>query len=341
MSLVFETEEEVADLFKKEGRKVILFQGTVYDVAEYMGTHPGGEDLLADELGTNIEEKFEEAEHTKAARRIFKDLPVVGHLRLTQSTSSGEDGPVITKGGAVHMDGGQLNSKLDFDYNKGLLWQVWNTEWTFEEYYSYINDPKVLVNPIRDVKLFDNVVMEYLSRAEWWYIPLVYIPYSLYFVSLSGVALPETAALVVFGIFFWTLFEYGIHRLLFHIEDLAIFPRYQVVYTLHFLIHGIHHAFPQDRLRLVFPPALGVTLTWPIVINPIRAVFPAAWSNPIVGGVLLGYLGYDMIHYFLHHASPKQDYWRELKAYHMQHHYKDGQMGFGVSSKFWDIVFGT
>jgi 4-hydroxysphinganine ceramide fatty acyl 2-hydroxylase len=25
----------------------------------------------------------------------------------------------------------------------------------------------------------------------------------------------------------------------------------------------------------------------------------------------------------------------------MQHHYKNGDIGYGVSSKFWDYVFGT
>jgi len=57
--------------------------------------------------------------------------------------------------------------------------------------------------------------------------------------------------------------------------------------------------------------------------------------------MLTGYIGYDMVHYYLHHCNPKSGYWRDLKIYHMQHHYKNGALGFGVSQKFWDIVFGT
>ena len=30
-----------------------------------------------------------------------------------------------------------------------------------------------------------------------------------------------------------------------------------------------------------------------------------------------------------------------MKSYHMQHHYKNGTVGFGVSSKLWDVAFGT
>lgn len=32
---------------------------------------------------------------------------------------------------------------------------------------------------------------------------------------------------------------------------------------------------------------------------------------------------------------------RKLKKYHLEHHYKNYQLGFGVTSWFWDEVFGT
>lgn len=34
-------------------------------------------------------------------------------------------------------------------------------------------------------------------------------------------------------------------------------------------------------------------------------------------------------------------YYRDLKKYHLAHHYKDFENGFGVTSRFWDRVFGT
>ena len=61
----------------------------------------------------------------------------------------------------------------------------------------------------------------------------------------------------------------------------------------------------------------------------------------LFAGTLIGYILYDLSHYFLHHANPSNEYWKELKTYHMQHHYKDGMMGYGVSQKFWDLVFDT
>ena len=40
----FKNESEVFDLYKKSGDKIIIFEGIVYNVDEYMGQHPGGAD---------------------------------------------------------------------------------------------------------------------------------------------------------------------------------------------------------------------------------------------------------------------------------------------------------
>ena len=65
--------------------------------------------------------------------------------------------------------------------------------------------------------------------------------------------------LFLVGIACWTFGEYFLHRFLFHGEDywLKYAKKSNVILTFHFLIHGIHHAFPMDRYRLVFPPAPG------------------------------------------------------------------------------------
>ena len=43
---------------------MIIYKGKVYNVGEYKEQHPGGSDLLDKLLGKNIDEEFEEAEHT-------------------------------------------------------------------------------------------------------------------------------------------------------------------------------------------------------------------------------------------------------------------------------------
>ena len=55
----------------------------------------------------------------------------------------------------------------------------------------------------------------------------------------------------------------------------------------------------------------------------------------------MGYLIYDMTHYSLHHLNPKSGYFKFLQRYHNQHHFSGEDAGYGVSSKFWDVVFRT
>jgi sterol desaturase/sphingolipid hydroxylase (fatty acid hydroxylase superfamily) len=56
---------------------------------------------------------------------------------------------------------------------------------------------------------------------------------------------------------------------------------------------------------------------------------------------MLGYLLYASMHYAIHAWNPPFKWMKPLWRNHHLHHYKDEQKGFGVSSTFWDHVFGT
>ena len=106
------------------------------------------------------------------------------------------------------------------------------------------------------------------------------------------------------------------------------------------MIHGVHHDHPNDPLRLVMPPAASVPLAlafyglfW-LVLGADRAFAFGA-------GFLAGYLAYDMVHYHLHHHSPRTRFGRRLRELHMRHHFQDDERGFGISAPYWDRVFGT
>lgn len=76
----FKNEAEVEQYFTETSHKVIIFEGTVYAIGDYMSQHPGGSDIIEKLLGKCIDEPFEEAEHTRAARQIFRDLEKVGYI---------------------------------------------------------------------------------------------------------------------------------------------------------------------------------------------------------------------------------------------------------------------
>ena len=56
-----------------------------------MPDHPGGGELIGEHLGKNIEEEFEDAEHTKYAKKLLLGLPKVGTIVKEVNGPSSEE----------------------------------------------------------------------------------------------------------------------------------------------------------------------------------------------------------------------------------------------------------
>jgi len=58
-------------------------------------------------------------------------------------------------------------------------------------------------------------------------------------------------------------------------------------------------------------------------------------------GVVAGYLVYSLTHHATHHWRSRGPLARRRKQWHAQHHHSDAPVCFGVTTRFWDRVFGT
>ena len=186
-------------------------------------------------------------------------------------------------------------------------------------------------------RLFDNALLDKLSRVHWTVPLFVYMPIivGLAILSFQTIAPLTALAMIAVGYLIWTLIEYFGHRYLFHWEFPGAFGR-----RIHFLIHGVHHDHPNDPLRLVMP----ILLSGPIVIIAFvvaTLLFGASLRWPALVGFISGYLAYDMVHYYTHHAVPTSKLGMTLRRLHLMHHFRDHDKGFGVSAPYWDYVFGT
>ncbi|XWS17956.1 hypothetical protein CRYUN_Cryun32bG0000400 [Craigia yunnanensis] len=178
----------------------------------------------------------------------------------------------------------------------------------------------------------EQVKSSFFTRTVWWAVPTIWLPVACWCISMSihmGHTLPQTALMVGFGMFVWTFLEYCFHRFLFHIETKSYWGN-----TVHYLLHGCHHKHPMDGLRLVIPPAEATLLA-------IMLLFTPSSSPALFGGGLIGYVMYDVIHYYVHHGQPTTQVPKSLKKYHLNHHFRIQNMGFGITWAFWDTVFGT
>jgi dihydroceramide fatty acyl 2-hydroxylase len=194
-----------------------------------------------------------------------------------------------------------------------------------------------------DIRVFKNAIIErWFARAHWvtpliWFGPVIVIGFVRGFTQLGwhGLALAQVFGLFLLGVLVWTLSEYFLHRYLFHAE----FEGQQGAVR-HFLIHGYHHQFPNDPMRLVAPPIMSWPIAAAFAVVYYFSFGPARFAT-VLAGTVVGYIAYDWIHFYTHHGRPRNAIGKALRRYHMLHHFKSPHAFYGVSSPLWDLVFGT
>ncbi|KAK5162620.1 hypothetical protein LTR04_003254 [Oleoguttula sp. CCFEE 6159] len=304
----------------------------VYDITPFLEDHPGGGDLILEYGGKDVKDIMGNEishSHSETAWEILEEH-LIGFVAtdavmdtVTKSQRPDEIVPLppseegvkelmangVAAGVAttnVYATTGMssaddLSKETDassdyrthkfLDLNRPLLMQVWNGGFSKDFYLEQVHRPRHYKGG-DSAPLFGNF-LEPLSKTPWWVVPTVWLPLVAYGTWLASQHLP--------------LLQLIPYWILGHLPDNRVFI------TLHFLLHGIHHYLPMDRLRLVMPPALFVVLAAPF------------WK-----------LAHTV---FFYNCLPS--YYRELKKYHLQHHFADYENGFGVTSRFWDRVFKT
>ncbi|KAH6909640.1 oxidoreductase [Coprinopsis sp. MPI-PUGE-AT-0042] len=336
--------------------------GKVYDVTNFLNDHPGGDELVLQFAGKDIGDIMSdpnEHDHSESAYDMLEEH-VIGRLGTGEAIVS-EDWEATDN---FHPD--DTDTVRDFEKNqfldlgKPLLSQMWEANFSKAYYLKQVHQPRHLATSAR---LFGSDFLEVFTRTQWYVVPIFWGPIAInlflrsvfqftgpipdfwtqprlplaYLSSLPAESWFKALACFLLGNVIWTLLEYTLHRFLFHVDEYL--PDKPAFLTLHFLTHGVHHYLPMDRLRLVMPPLLFFVLQAPFT-KLAHTIFPTAIANGIISGAFAFYILYDCMHYALHHTQLPQ-YMKEMKKYHLAHHYKNFELGFGVTSKIWDVVFNT
>ncbi|GAB4481623.1 MAG: sterol desaturase family protein [Anaerolineae bacterium] len=196
------------------------------------------------------------------------------------------------------------------------------------------------------IRLFKSDFLEFFTHISPITVMVIWVPVTAFLLYLavvdaSGTGFPwHIPGGVLIGLFLWTVAEYLLHRFLFHYK-----PRTPAQERIFFMFHGVHHAQPQDKTRLVMPLPASIPLAvlfYGLFYLVVAMLLGAAqWVNPLMAGFIIGYLIYDLTHYATHHFPMRGPVLKYIKRHHMMHHYKDPDTRFGVSSPLWDLIFGT
>lgn len=187
-------------------------------------------------------------------------------------------------------------------------------------------------------QLFNNPILEKLSRTHISIPVSIFILYSsgLLYWSITHTALTVYTSVGMFllGLVLFTWVEYMVHRYVFHMKVYN-----QARAKLQYTIHGVHHEFPKDKDRLAMPPLMSVTIATILLL--ILKVVLGDLVFSFLPGFLVGYTAYLSVHYMVHAYAPPKNFFKALWINHSVHHYKDGEIVFGVSSPLWDYIYGT
>ncbi|VDK17413.1 unnamed protein product [Anisakis simplex] len=299
---------------------LLTIRGRLYDVALFARKHPGGMKVLRRVAGEEADGYMDgetrimgvKHRHSEAAYQMLEKYAL-------DKCFKSEDN--LLNGDAMLLRVGDLHDK----------------------YWTWIHQPYE-----GSLRLFGSDVLEMMTRTSWWIVPLIWLPLVLFFTIRAFGLLFNlygfSQGLVVWAIYFslgvlaWTLLEYILHRFAFHWQPN---PKSSNQILFHFLLHGLHHKTPMDGDRLVFPPvpALPIVLFFYVLyIN----ILPYHVFCCFAAGKLFGYVVYDVTHYYLHHGNPRPlTNLHFRKVYHHNHHFKDFDLAFGISTVIWDHVFHT
>lgn len=284
----------------------IIIKGTVYDVTKFVPTHPGGKEILLPILGRDATDEFEAIGHSKDAVQLLQSMAIgrvacCNDAKMTTAAESRDvsasslnqfnhpDREITRRRKAEENRDSSIQRNSMLDLNKALLPQVYRL--SLSDYAKFTQEIHTMKS---SCQLFPNDLLEKLSRTHWAVIPLVWLPIACYsaYLGVSDFELYRLPLLAfpllwLFGVLFWTFFEYIFHRFVFHYAE-GHLPNNGAVIAVHFTIHQIHHIFPLDQLRLVMPPILFFILCTPIYILSSRIlcipspILYSLWSGQCV-----------------------------------------------------------
>jgi sterol desaturase/sphingolipid hydroxylase (fatty acid hydroxylase superfamily) len=156
------------------------------------------------------------------------------------------------------------------------------------------------------------------------------IPIYSYIPILSRNYHPMLLLSTFIGVVCWTLTEYLLHRFLGHVHKGRNFFKEE---------HVRHHSTPnyfapaykKGMIALIVSFVLFVSLSYVIGIEP-AFFFTVGYTGM--------YLIYELTHY-RYHASEPVPFFINFRKHHFYHHYHNPMANHGVTSRFWDRVFGT
>jgi sterol desaturase/sphingolipid hydroxylase (fatty acid hydroxylase superfamily) len=185
-------------------------------------------------------------------------------------------------------------------------------------------------------RIFQNGTLEKLTHTNSIVAIFVYcisaIGMIVYGISNFEISFRRALWLLLGGRFVFTFIEYLMHRYVYHSGESMNNQTWQ------YKVHGIHHQHPKVKSQLAMPLPIGILLLTAFYFIFTLVMRDMVWF--FFPGFVLGYSFYLLMHYLIHTLRAPKNYLKYFWWHHHMHHAREDK-AYGLSTRFWDRVFGT
>ena len=128
------------------------------------------------------------------------------------------------------------------------------------------------------------------------------------------------------GLLAWPFVEYLVHGILSHRYRTFVSP-----------LHWGHHRTP----AAVFTSPLAWVPIALAILALSCGLAGALLGGAFTAGLVAGFLRYEYVHWRIHFREPRTKRQALLRSHHLAHHFVKPKAYHGVTTRFWDHVFGT
>lgn len=157
----------------------------------------------------------------------------------------------------------------------------------------------------------------------------------LFYFAAAEITATHAVLWVLTGLVAWTLLEYILHRGLFHWQPQNVTLRRWISN-----LHLQHHGNPNDSGKMFVGPLSALLVLLPLY-SIFSLVIPESPRPLFLGGLLIGYLAYEYLHYAMHRVTLPTVWGRSRQREHLAHHSDSPDANFGVTSGVWDVLLRT
>ncbi|KRX03147.1 Cytochrome b5-like heme/steroid binding domain [Pseudocohnilembus persalinus] len=307
--------EEVEDIIQNQNRNLVVYKNNVYDLTEFKLQHPGGEDIIEDYTGYDIEEAFTSKkihQHSQNAHNILQGLKIgfidYGSENQMINNNKINNNNLDKNNQQQQQQKNQVGNIFEVNLDEGEnLPQMRKNVLDYKDFKIYLNIP--IAQQVLDLTSLEyKTMLQYPCKDEQ-------VPY-----SFTGIQVTDRRFLV-------SAFMIGINK--------------PILRYAHFVLFGRHMLFPNKPLITGYSPLfIGVVF---MILNFILSfIMP---DTGVVKIIILGcqivLLVQEYIHFKFHTDRFKSEYLSIKQSEHIGHHEKLYQCNYGILTDIWDKIFKT